>query len=514
MPEADFFYTGFPETFTVPPGVTDLTVFAKSPGLGDEFQDTVGRGVLITGTLPVTPGEPLIIRVGGLGTTTQGGFNGGGAPGAQGDVFTGTGGNGATDIRQHGIALADRIIVCGAPGGYGEGSFIPDYHNGTNYLDPAVIDGGLPDGSARIGTVTGSSATQATPGLGGNVLEFGVYDYGDSGSPGVIASGGAGGPGADLTVVINETKLDSVPGPATLSNISDQGTYSSGPRNIYGPYLVPMWGRIRIRVESFDNPTSNFTASAGLTTTPGDPRLTDSFAGYPGPGTQGDWDNVTGSEQSVYVWAFSVFGTGACAYDLHIEVQQGPIDPGGGGGGGLQGGGGGSSNVDEGTTGAAAVPDGLWGGGGGGGSSYVTPLMIGATMTDGSEYPFHTFKPWSPGFVFLLWDVTSNVPPLHIPHKEWANDVTDMERQNYYAIERWSYYVHLDPTVDFDLFIPHKDWSSPEELENYLEIERWANEPVNGFRYPDLLIPHKEWASPFERENYYAIERWVRANFT
>jgi hypothetical protein len=73
---------------------------------------------------------------------------------------------------------------------------------------------------------------------------------------------------------------------------------------------------------------------------------------------------------------------------------------------------------------------------------------------------------------------------LHIPHKDWSDNVH--ERENYLALERWVYrfrtgcpgeetVVMIGQSTPCDLHIPHKDWSGDSrERENYLEMERWA----------------------------------------
>ena len=107
---------------------------------------------------------------------------------------------------------------------------------------------------------------------------------------------------------------------------------------------------------------------------------------------------------------------------------------------------------------------------------------------------------------------TAVAPPLcHIPHKNWS---TLPEAENYAAVERWARVMH-DGTfvVGFHLHIPHKEWATPPEVDNYREIERWADDVrVNGYTLP-LHVPHKDWAraertGPQEADNYRYLERW------
>jgi len=76
-----------------------------------------GAGGSVKATIPVTPGEKLAIFVGGYGATA-GGFNGGGTGGSTGGSGgNGGGGGGASDVRQGGDRLANRVVVAGGGGG-------------------------------------------------------------------------------------------------------------------------------------------------------------------------------------------------------------------------------------------------------------------------------------------------------------------------------------------------------------------------------------------------------------
>lgn len=116
---------------------------------------------------------------------------------------------------------------------------------------------------------------------------------------------------------------------------------------------------------------------------------------------------------------------------------------------------------------------------------------------------------------------------LHVPHKLWADD--QREQENYLAIERWCrdylrrYIVHHS-TRETPLLFPYKDWyETEEEAHNYQIMEQWVYLAVPaslgtakvGFNRYDLHIPHKEWAldqgerGVLEMENYLEIERWA-----
>ena len=108
----------------MPSGVHQLDVAVTGARGGSTFDDSGGRGALVRGTLPVTPGERLYAVVGGAGTNFTGGSssasNAGGANGG-GSGFAG--GGGASDIRTESLAsattLASRRVIAAGGGGAG-----------------------------------------------------------------------------------------------------------------------------------------------------------------------------------------------------------------------------------------------------------------------------------------------------------------------------------------------------------------------------------------------------------
>jgi hypothetical protein len=163
-----FNFTGTPQGFTVPPGVTLLQIDAMgASGAGLFPANPSGNGGRVQATLPVTPGEVLTVMVGGGGFLTgAGGFNGGGASGSSGTY----GGGGASDIRR-GSTL---VIVAGGGGGGG-------------FFDGAGGAGGDLTAAAGTGTLGGGGGTQAAGGAGGPAGSGGA-----AGSPGTAGTGGAG----------------------------------------------------------------------------------------------------------------------------------------------------------------------------------------------------------------------------------------------------------------------------------------------------------------------------------
>jgi len=186
----NFSFTGTPQTFVVPEGVTSLQVTAKgaSGGKPDWYDDSyLGKGGLVTTTLAVTPGQTLHLYVGGAGkflnaVGTAAGFNGGGE---DDDGGGGGGGGGATDIRIGGTDLTNRVVVAGGGGG-------------ATYNNTAGGHGGGLDGAA------GGGLNPNEGGGGGSQTAGGVAGIGDvssgdgfDGFPGTLGVGGDGGGNPD-----------------------------------------------------------------------------------------------------------------------------------------------------------------------------------------------------------------------------------------------------------------------------------------------------------------------------
>ena len=154
-----FNYTGSVQTFTVPAGVTSISVDAygaSSQTICATYggNANIGKGGRVQANLTVTAGEVLKIYVGGsrgeyCGYSSQNGgtgWNGGG---------TGRhAGGGASDIRIGGTALTDRFIVAGGGGGK---------LNGTGQ---GGHGGGL-TGQNGSGGSYGSGGSQSSGGTGG-----------------------------------------------------------------------------------------------------------------------------------------------------------------------------------------------------------------------------------------------------------------------------------------------------------------------------------------------------------
>jgi hypothetical protein len=113
----------------VPTGVVsvDITACGGEGGAADDRRPDIGSGGLggcVAGTLAVTPGQTLNVYVGGRGTASAPGFNGGGNAGvaSAGSLCVGGPagfGGGASDVRVGGTSLAHRVAVAGGGGGSG-----------------------------------------------------------------------------------------------------------------------------------------------------------------------------------------------------------------------------------------------------------------------------------------------------------------------------------------------------------------------------------------------------------
>ena len=116
--EPIFAFTGSAQSFTVPQNVTSLRIEAfGAAGGAASGHNSRAPGGLVIATISVTPGQELGIYVGGAGSS--GGFKGGAKGGhCSGTCYGGHGGD-ASDVRENGTALSDRIVVAGGGGGVG-----------------------------------------------------------------------------------------------------------------------------------------------------------------------------------------------------------------------------------------------------------------------------------------------------------------------------------------------------------------------------------------------------------
>lgn len=205
---AVFNFTGGIQTFTVPCGVTNVTIKCYgaqgSAGANGGVLNSAmtanggagGLGGFASGSLAVTPSQVLNLFVGGQGAQPTGGFNGG----ANGGSTNAGGGGGASDVRVNGTALTDRVITAGGGGGGGRGGCeanpssvdagaggVGGGGNGANGTD-APTPNSSPSGVAGGG--------QGGQGITGGAAGIGCSGFlGSSGTTGTSGTGGAGGAG-------------------------------------------------------------------------------------------------------------------------------------------------------------------------------------------------------------------------------------------------------------------------------------------------------------------------------
>lgn len=180
------------------------------------------RGGLAAATIAVQPGESLAIFVGGAPNGMQGGYNGGGI-GGYCNVYptcplVGEGGAGASDVREGGNSVKDRVLVAGGAGGtggkgqhhgatggggggltgihghHGKGCFIAS-HNAT-----VGGGGGGGGGKQTKGGIGGKGGTTnnenvVVPGVKGAKGTLAIGGTGASNYYGSLLAGGAGGGG-------------------------------------------------------------------------------------------------------------------------------------------------------------------------------------------------------------------------------------------------------------------------------------------------------------------------------
>ncbi|MCB0402094.1 MAG: HYR domain-containing protein, partial [Flavobacteriales bacterium] len=184
-----FNFTGGMQTFTVPAGVTSVTIQAYGAQGGSNAGGvTGGLGGYATGTLAVTPGDVLNVYVGGTS-----GYNGGGTRGNQpcATAVAGNGG-GASDVRLNGTALTNRVIVAGGGGGAG-GNRVAGCGRGSGGGGGGGYYGG--GGGAAwpfASTTLPTGGTQAAGGIGGTSTYTGAGGC-NNGTAGSLGQGGNGG---------------------------------------------------------------------------------------------------------------------------------------------------------------------------------------------------------------------------------------------------------------------------------------------------------------------------------
>ena len=83
--------------------MTELKVVVRGAegAIGSRDTGPISHGGRVHAVIPVTPGETLVVYVGGDATGSTGGFNGGADGGAGSYSADGYGGGGASDVRRY-----------------------------------------------------------------------------------------------------------------------------------------------------------------------------------------------------------------------------------------------------------------------------------------------------------------------------------------------------------------------------------------------------------------------------
>lgn len=211
-PATVFDYTGSVQTYTVPSGVTELTVVASGGAGGDGTRQSTlsgpssatsqgGQGAVMHATISVSSGETLDIIVGEAGASgndggygytggVSGGRDGGEVICTQYSYFYCAGpGGGSTAIVD--AATSSPLIIVGAGGGGGS-------PGSTSYTLPSGGDGG-PSGTAGTTSdqsYSGGGGGGATPTSGGAAGTPNAGSSDVAGSPGSQFVGGFGSAGS------------------------------------------------------------------------------------------------------------------------------------------------------------------------------------------------------------------------------------------------------------------------------------------------------------------------------
>ncbi|WKZ75787.1 MAG: HYR domain-containing protein [Vicingaceae bacterium] len=208
-----FNYTGSTQTFTVPVGITSITIETRGAQGAQGNGGAGGFGARMIGDFTVTPGQILTVVVGGMGTTSQNAGGGGGGSGViNGNTplcIAGGGGGGAiNEIGQPGLTTTSGGNSSGLGGTAGNGGQ-KGYQSGDcgwaggggGFTGDGYGGDGSWDGGSLPGTLSGpasgkSHANGGAGGIGGGCQfsNTGAGGYGcGGGGRGEYGGGGGGG---------------------------------------------------------------------------------------------------------------------------------------------------------------------------------------------------------------------------------------------------------------------------------------------------------------------------------
>jgi hypothetical protein len=231
-------FVGRPQPFTVPAGVTQLTITAIGGSGGSGQSEPTppfgvgGAAAVVTATIPADPGAQLTVVVGGEGGSngnTAGGFGytAGGGDGGSGHQANGGGGGGASYVAN---ALGAYLLVAGGGGGGGGGGDLPGEDGGPGGTGgPSGLNGfsgggpgaggpGTFDGCGGPAGCGGGNSGNSAGGGGGGGYDGSTFTGGGGGGSPSDAGGGGGGGAAGASYVL----------PGSAFSITSAGVLSDG----------------------------------------------------------------------------------------------------------------------------------------------------------------------------------------------------------------------------------------------------------------------------------------------
>jgi hypothetical protein len=273
-----FSYTGATQTFTVPTGVTSLTVSLSGAGGGGGGGFVAGgKGGLVTGTLSVSQTQVLTLVLGqggSCGTNSAAAtFGGGGAGGTSVNSRSSSGGGYSGIFSSSTLTQGNSLVIAGGGGGtgaaYGTGGDGGNPARSANYGSSTAFDGGggtlTAGGSAgstgSSGQVSGTAGSALQGGAGGAATNTGPgtpnpgagggggYFGGGGGAGNSIASGGGGGGGHSFTT-------------GTTFTLTSQTTGGGGAGGITSPNYTGGNGSITISYILATHPFYNYPPSS------------------------------------------------------------------------------------------------------------------------------------------------------------------------------------------------------------------------------------------------------------
>lgn len=366
------FFTGGEQNYTVPCGVTNLTIDAfgakganGTSGANNSIGGIGGFGGHAQGVLTVTSGQALSVFVGGQASGGLGGYNGGAIGGGSGPTLTGGGGGGATDVRLGGNAVSNRILVAGGGGGGGTvGCQSPNANggnggaggggngsNGNNATEGNLSAGG---GSGAVGVnggafgigcngfygLVGGDAVGELGGNGGNASSCCCFSFfsipGGGGGGGGYLGGGGGGGGTAGDVGCNIDSKGAGGGGAGGTNFVGSAFTSpvtvNGVNNGNGYIVFSYENPIPSTPETttfFTSLCSGTTVSYEVTPIPNATTYNWTVTGdlniVSGQGTDSISVTGTGNSGTISVVAENSCGTSAPSTPVSITINQNPV---------------------------------------------------------------------------------------------------------------------------------------------------------------------------------------------